>query len=44
MKRYPIFLDKEVGIAEGYQNTIRDIVVVLLFRERTRTTTVLTRL
>lgn len=44
MKRYPIFLDKEIGIAEGYQNTIRDVVVMMLDRERMRITIVLTRL
>lgn len=43
MKRYPIFLDKEIGIPDTYQNTIQDIVVMLLVREEMRTTTVLTR-
>lgn len=43
MKRYPIFLDKEIGIPDTYQNTIQDIVLMLLDREETRTMTVLTR-
>lgn len=43
MKRYPIFLDKEIGIPDTYQNTIRDIVLMVLVREQMRTTIVLKR-
>lgn len=44
MKRYPIFQDKEIGIAEGYRNTIKYIVIMMLDRERMRITIVLKRL